>query len=241
MYSFLLKPKWIATHLLVVLLMFTMVNLASWQWGRYNDRKEFNATLVARFDATTKPLEDIVASAIPSDIEWLPAEVRGTYLQGEDISVVNVSQNGMAGYNAITPMKMSDGRIVLVNRGFMPLASEFPKAPSGEVTILGRIRATAQRRTGAVSDPATGELVEIQRIDIDRLQPQIEGELLPVYVQMLSSSPTDSPMLSAIADPDFSNGPHLSYTIQWMIFTVCAAAGWLALVMREARKRRTAQ
>ena len=78
MYSFLLKPKWIATHLLVVLLMFTMVNLASWQWGRYNDRKEFNATLVARFDATTKPLEDIVANAIPADIEWLPAEVRGT-------------------------------------------------------------------------------------------------------------------------------------------------------------------
>ena len=119
MYSFLLKPKWLATHLLVVLLMFTMVNLASWQWGRYNDRKAFNATLIARFNASTKPLEDVVASATPSEIEWLPTEIRGTYLQDEDISLVNVSQNGMAGYDAITPLKLVDGRIVLVNRGFL--------------------------------------------------------------------------------------------------------------------------
>ena len=240
MYSFLLKPKWIATHLLVVLLMFTMVNLASWQWGRYNDRKAFNATLIARFNASTKPLEDVVASATPSEIEWLPTEIRGTYLQDEDISLVNVSQNGMAGYDAITPLKLVDGRIVLVNRGFLPLSTDFPNAPSGEVTLLGRIRAVSERRTGAISDPATGELKEIQRIDINRLQPQIDGDLLPVYVQMLSSSPADSPMLSEIVDPDFSNGPHLSYTIQWSIFTICAAGGWFALVKREIRKRNAA-
>lgn len=240
MYSFLLKPKWIATHLLVVLAIFTMVNLASWQWGRYHERKDFNATLIARFDATTRPLEDVVVGAQPQDIEWLPTEARGTYVQGEDISLVNVSQNGMAGFDAITPLRLNDGRMVLVNRGFVPLASEFPKAPTGEVVILGRIRAVSERRTGAISDPATGDLDEIQRIDIVRLQPQIDGELLPVYVQMLSSAPADSSMLSTIADPDFSNGPHLSYTIQWLIFSICAAGGWLALVMREVRRRKTA-
>jgi len=188
--------------------MVVMVNLATWQLDRHQQRKDFNATLVRRFEAPVRPLDELLQSGEPADIEWLPTAVTGTYLQGEDISLVNVSQNGAAGYDAITPLLLSNGKVVLVNRGFLPLVAEFPPAPSGEVSILGRIRATSERRTGAVSDPATGELAEVQRIDIDRLQQQIDGELVPVYVQLLKSTPTEAPTLSTIADPDFSNGPH---------------------------------
>jgi cytochrome oxidase assembly protein ShyY1 len=170
----------------------------------------------------------------------MPTAVSGTYIQGEDISLVNVSQNGMAGYDAITPMLLNDGTVVLVNRGFLPLASEFPPAPTGEVSLLGRVRASSERRTGAVSDPATGELTEIQRIDIDRLQQQIDGELVPVYVQLLKSTPAEAPALSTIVDPDFNNGPHLSYTVQWLFFSLCAVGGWFALVRREVVKQKQA-
>ena len=190
MYTFLFRPKWIATHLLVITLMVVMVNLANWQWGRYHERKDFNATLVQRFDAPIKPLNDLL-SAPPADIEWMPTEVSGTYLSGEDISLVNVSQNGAAGYDAITPLLLDNGSVVLVNRGFLPLVAPFPLAPTGEVSLLGRIRATSERRTGEVSDAATGELTDIQRIDIDRLQQQIDGELVPVYVQLLKSTPSE--------------------------------------------------
>jgi cytochrome oxidase assembly protein ShyY1 len=240
MYKFLLRPKWIATHILVITLMLVMVNLATWQLDRHQQRKDFNATLVQRFEAPVRPLDELLQSGEPADIEWLPTAVTGTYLQGEDISLVNVSQNGAAGYDAITPLLLSNGKVVLVNRGFLPLVAEFPPAPSGEVSILGRIRATSERRTGAVSDPATGELAEVQRIDIDRLQQQIDGELVPVYVQLLKSTPTEAPTLSTIADPDFSNGPHLSYTVQWFFFALCAAGGWVALVRREVTKQKTA-
>jgi cytochrome oxidase assembly protein ShyY1 len=240
MYKFLLRPKWIATHILVITLMVVMVNLATWQLDRHQQRKNFNATLVQRFEAPVRPLDELLQSGEPADIEWLPTAVTGTYLQGEDISLVNVSQNGAAGYDAITPLLLSNGKVVLVNRGFLPLVAEFPPAPSGEVSILGRIRATSERRTGAVSDPATGELAEVQRIDIDRLQQQIDGELVPVYVQLLKSTPTEAPTLSTIADPDFSNGPHLSYTVQWFFFALCAAGGWVALVRREVTKQKTA-
>jgi cytochrome oxidase assembly protein ShyY1 len=170
----------------------------------------------------------------------MPAALSGTYLQGEDISLVNVSQNGIAGYDAISPMLLSDGKIVLINRGFLPLASEFPPAPTGEVSLLGRVRASSERRTGAISDPATGELNEVQRIDIDRLQQQIDGELVPVYVQLLKSTPAETPTLSTIVDPDFSNGPHLSYTVQWLFFSLCAIGGWIALVRREVVKQKKA-
>ena len=238
MYKFLVRPKWIAIHLLVIALVVVMVNLGKWQLNRHNERKEFNATLVQRFDAPIRPLDELLPNAKKQDIEWMPTAVTGTYLQGEDISLVNVSQNGIAGYDAITPMLLSDGKIVLVNRGFLPLASAFPAAPSGEVSLLGRVRASSERRTGAVSDPATGELTEVQRIDIDRLQQQIDGELVPVYVQLLKSTPAEAPTLSTIVDPEFGNGPHLSYTVQWLVFAFCAVGGWIALVRREMVKQK---
>jgi cytochrome oxidase assembly protein ShyY1 len=238
MYKFLFRPKWIATHLLAIALIVVMVNLGQWQLNRHNERKDFNATLVQRFDAPIQPLETLLQGAKPEDIEWMPTALKGTYLQGEDISMVNVSQNGVAGYNAVTPMLLEDGKVVLVNRGFMPLADAFPPAPSGEVSLLGRVRASNERRTGAASDPATGELFDVQRIDIDRLQQQIDGELVPVYVQLLKSTPAEAPTLSTIVDPDFSNGPHLSYTVQWCFFALCAAGGWVVLIRRELLKAR---
>ena len=240
MYKFLLRPKWIATHLLVITLMVVMVNLASWQLNRHQERKDFNATLVQRFDSPIRPLDELLQSGEPADIEWMPTAITGTYLQGEDISLVNVSQNGAAGYDAITPLLLSDGKVVLVNRGFLPLAGEFPPAPTGEISLLGRVRASSERRTGELSDPATGELTDVQRIDIARLQQQIEGELVPVYVQLLKSTPAEPSSLSTIVDPDFSNGPHLSYTVQWLLFTLCAAGGWVALVRREVTKQKAA-
>ena len=220
--------------------MVVMVNLASWQLNRHQERKDFNTTLVQRFDSPIRPLDELLQSGEPADIEWMPTAITGTYLQGEDISLVNVSQNGAAGYDAITPLLLDNGSVVLVNRGFMPLADAFPPAPSGEVSLLGRVRASSERRTGAVSDPATGELTEVQRIDIDRLQQQIDGELVPVYVQLLKSTPAEAPTLSTIVDPDFSNGPHLSYTVQWILFALCAAGGWVVLVRREVTKQKAA-
>jgi hypothetical protein len=40
--------------------------------------------------------------------------------------------------------------------------------------------------------------------------------------------------LSRIAEPTFSNGSHLGYVGQWVLFSLCALGGWFAIVRREA-------
>jgi cytochrome oxidase assembly protein ShyY1 len=236
--TYLFRPKWIAIHVLVISLIVVMLNLADWQWSRHNERKEFNTTLIERFDADTRPLADLLTSGSPEQIEWLPAEVSGAYLANSDISLVNVSQNGVAGYDAITAMEMTNGTIVLINRGFLPLAAPFPPAPDGQVTLVGRLRASDVRKLGEISEAPTGSLTEVFRIDIDRLAPQLGGELAPVYVQLLKSSPPEDPNLAMIADPTFDNGSHLGYTVQWIIFSICAVGAWIVLVRREMAKRK---
>jgi cytochrome oxidase assembly protein ShyY1 len=214
-----------------------MVNLALWQYDRHEARRDFNATLTARFQEEPQPLEELLGSSTElSRLEWLPAIAVGEYLPPESLSVVNVSQFGQAGYDPVTPLRLADGRLVLINRGFVPLASGFPEPPTGTITVVGRVRLSAERRTGAVTDPATGRLTEVQRIDIPRIAEQLDGETVPVYLEALTSTPADDPSLSRIADPDFTLGPHLSYVVQWLVFSLFVVIGWVFVVKRESRK-----
>ena len=233
----LLRPRVIALTVACIAAIIVMVNLAQWQYDRHVARRDFNTTLTARFNEDPRPLGELLDSTPDlAQLEWLPAVVAGEYLPAESLSVINVSQFGQAGFDPVTPLRLTDGRIVLINRGFVPLASEFPAPPSGEVTVIGRVRLSAERRTGAVTDPATGRLTEVQRIDIPRIAEQITGDVVPVYLEALTSTPQDDGSLSRIADPDFTLGPHLSYVVQWLVFSLFVLIGWMFVINRERRK-----
>ena len=234
MYKFLLRPKWIAFHVLIVALVTIMLMLANWHWDRHHQRVAFNNTLIERVDAPTQPLEQILLKfPDSSDAEWRSVVVTGLYLQDHDIQIVNVSQGGGPGFDPVTPLQLSDGRLILVNRGFIPLGGAVQQAPTGPVTLQGRLRASSTKRIGAVSDASSGVLTEVQRIDIARLQQQMPSPLVNVYLEMQSSSPADDATLSRIAEPTFSNGSHLGYVGQWVLFSLCALGGWFAIVRRE--------
>src|SRR5690606_38885870 len=122
-------------------------------------------------------------------------------------------------------------------RGFVPYNYEVPAAPSGEVVIRGRLRPSQTRNTGGLSDPAEGVLTEVHRIDVNRLQQQLDAPVLPMYVDLLESIPAESDLIAPVADPKLPEGPHLSYAVQWSIFSVAAIVGWVLAVRRSARTR----
>ncbi|HWM20497.1 MAG TPA: SURF1 family protein [Ilumatobacteraceae bacterium] len=241
MYRFLLRPKWIGFHLLVVAGIVVMVNLGFWQLRRLDQRRDFNARVEARGELPPEPLDEVLASGSPDDIEWRVVTVTGRYLADEQVVVVNRSQGGRAGDNVVTPIELDDGRILLVNRGFVPLNVAAPPPPDGDVDVTGRLRQSQERRTGQLSDPGEGDLTELQRLDIPRLVAQLPGEVVPVYVDLLTSEPPEAPGLpEPVARPPLGEGPHLSYAIQWFIFSVCVAIGWVLAVRRSIATRRRA-
>ncbi len=224
-------------HLAVALGVFVMVNLAFWQIDRLHQRQDFNAIISSRFDVASRPLDAVRAKhQQPRDAEWFKVQITGRYLGGEDIVIVNVSQDGQAGKDIVTPLQLPSGEILLVNRGFVSLDMAPPVAPSGNVSIEARLRQSAARPMGAVTDARDGDLRETQRIDIGRLSPQLPGPVYDMYVEMLRSNPADSVNLSQIAAPRLSNGTHLSYAVQWFFFSACAIAGWLFAVRREIKQ-----
>jgi cytochrome oxidase assembly protein ShyY1 len=239
MYRFLLRPKWIAFTLGIVVLIVTMINLGLWQLRRLDQRREFNAAVEARYDTPPQPLDAVLTPGTdPQDAQWLPVTATGSYRSEETVHIVNRSQNGSAGDNIVVPLDLGDGRVLLVNRGFLPLGEDVPPPPVGEVEVTGRLRPSQERHFAQLSDPSEGTLTDAQRVDIPRLQQQVDGELVDMYVDAFASDPPDSPVLEPVVKPDLSEGPHLSYAVQWFIFSVCAAVGWVLAIRYSAAKRR---
>jgi cytochrome oxidase assembly protein ShyY1 len=67
------------------------------------------------------------------------------------------------------------------------------------------------------------------------LAQQLDGDVVMAYVDMTASAPADTPLLEPVARPDLSEGPHRGYAVQWFIFTVCVAVGWVLAVRRSVR------
>jgi surfeit locus 1 family protein len=242
MYRFLLRPKWILFHVVVIGAVVLMINLGFWQLRRLDERKDFNRQVEAAVDQPPVPLDDVLTPGTdPHDVEWRPVTAAGVYLPDEQIVVVNRSQDGQAGDMTVTPLRLADGRILLVERGFVPLGRTGAPAPTGTVDVTGRLRPAQERRRGGLTDPGDGDLAEVQRIDIERLTPQLPGVVVPAYLELTSSDPAETgPYPRPAAAPELTERNHLSYAAQWFIFAVCVAVGWVLAVRHSLATRRAA-
>jgi cytochrome oxidase assembly protein ShyY1 len=235
MYRFLFRPKWIGFHLLCIFGVVLMVNLSLWQFHRLDARKTFNSEVKERSSLSIVDVSTLDTSD-PLSVEWRPAGVKGTYLADEQVLILNRSQGGIAGMNVLTPLLLADGRAIIINRGFIALSATPPSAPTGPVEVVGTLRASEERTTGQATE-ASGELTEFFRLDINRLQQQIDPELIPVALVAERSQPADSSVLAPISPPELSEGPHLSYAIQWLIFSTAVIVGWVLAVRKSIANR----
>ena len=234
-YRFLLAPKWIGFHLLVTIVVIVMINLAFWQLRRLDERQQFNARVDANTSQPDVAFDEVRANlAEPSTIEWRQVRVTGTYVPDHQFLVVNRSQNGVTGRNVVDALQLDDGSLLLVNRGFVPSTDDAPPAPQGSIEVTGRLRVSEQRTTGQPADEAVEALTEIRRIDIDVLAQQFDATVQPVY---LEAGTPDARSLQPIVDPVLDEGPHLSYAIQWFVFSICVIVGWVLAVRRSIALR----
>ncbi|HEX7095953.1 MAG TPA: SURF1 family protein [Acidimicrobiales bacterium] len=245
-YRFALRPMWILSHLLVLALVVLMINLGLWQLRRLDQRRDFNATVEANADAAPVPLSTLVASLDDGgdvdDIEWRRAELDGTYVHGADVLVANRALDGQPGYWVITPFEPADGSpAVAVVRGFVtrPFVEEGDPAeiapPSGEQHVAGYVQRSSGggRFATGLGDDA---LPEISRVDLGDLAEHWGMELAPVWLQRQAVEAERGPLV-AVPLPDLNEGPHLSYAVQWFIFTAIAVVGYPLILRRNAHVR----
>ena len=249
-WRFLLRPKWIVRHVAVALLVVGMVLLGLWQLRRLDEKREVKATVLERQQEPASPVADVVplgrdpgADAVEA-VEHRSVTATGTYADADTFVVENRTFNGASGAWVLTPLVLDDRTAVVVNRGFLGFDQEGeidpPPAPAGEVVVDGILLTSEQRGTFGPTDPDEGTLDVLARVDLARFAQQVDYDVLPAYVQRLTSTPEEAtpagaPELVALPRPEPSEGPHLSYALQWFTFTAIALVGYVLLLRRVAR------
>jgi cytochrome oxidase assembly protein ShyY1 len=246
-YRFLATPRWIFFHVLVLVLIVVMINLALWQLRRLDERKAFNQQVRTRSAAPAQELDRVVPAGTTVDgarpQEWKTVQMTGTFDPSTQVLIRNRSFNGAPGFDVVTPLERAGDDAVLVLRGWVPLTTsnsalpDVPAPPAGTVTVTGWVRPTQNPGRFESRDPSTGVLTTLARVDIPRIAQQTPYPIAPVYVELTSPAPPANALPVPEPLPTLDNGPHLGYAVQWCIFSACAVIGWV-LVVRKSRRAR---
>jgi surfeit locus 1 family protein len=240
-----LSRRWIVLTLLVVVAVGVMVSLGFWQLRRLNTVREDNARVRARLAQPVQLIEQVLSTgADPDRVVYRRVEVAGRYDRVSEILLRNRSYRGQPGSHVLTPIRLADGRGVLVDRGWIPQNLSGPDEEKTRPPVLQPVEVVGvlfpSERKGAFGSviPPTGRLTTIARIDVARVAKQVEYPLVALYLRLESQTPSQSGDLPVPPGlPDLGEGPHLSYAVQWFIFAALAAGTYVVLLRRENRRR----
>lgn len=240
---FLLRPGWLA--LIIVVLAFAYLAftvLAPWQLGKNTDNSRRNDRLEHALATAPVPISELVATdgTFGPDDEWRTVELRGRYLPSEETLLRLRPGGGKPAIHALTPFRDADGRVFLVNRGYLELSGEggtpeIPAAPTDEVAIVGHLLGPESTAEGKEPRPGGSGRVEARTIDPATIGPAVGVALEKPYIQLEKDQPGT---LTAVPLPEISSGPYLSYGLQWIAFGIMVPLGLGYFVFAEIRERR---
>lgn len=237
------RPRWLVGTVIVLVVAALFVNLGFWQLRRLDERRAENAKVVAR-SRRIVPVPDAAWRASKRDaqrLEYTFVRLRGRFDASREVLVRFQTRDGQPGYDVVTPFLTEEGA-VLVERGWVPgrLGDEWPvpeaAPPPGEIDVEGLLAAPDDTE-------ARLEVKPDRPVVVSGVQPSaLAGALglekvLPLYVRAVGGDPDAYPIPSG--EPDLSEGPHMSYAIQWFAFAVVVGGGWIVLLLRTARQRST--
>jgi surfeit locus 1 family protein len=236
---FWLRPKWIFGHVLCLVLVLVFIRCGFWQISRLHQKQHRNDLIHAREQAAPASLDDALRNG-PDGAEYRRVKVTGTWDAGDTVLVRSRSLNEQPGFHVLTPLVVGD-EAVIVNRGFAPLGggsdediiSNVQPKTSGTVTVEGILRASETRGSIGPKDSA-GELLVVNRVDVPRLQQQVDHDLVPVYLQLTGPAPKPNTFPELLPLPATDEGPHRSYAVQWFIFATVGIVGWPLLLRKQA-------
>ncbi|MFH9662274.1 SURF1 family protein [Streptomyces sp. NPDC017248] len=248
-YRFLLSRQWVILTLVAIALIPTMVKLGFWQQHRYEQRTARNDLVSAALHAKPVPVERLTAPrhAVTRTEKYRTVTATGAFDTAKQVVVRRrTNADGEVGFHVLTPFVLDDGKVLLVNRGWVPAngaQTAFPKVPappSGRTTVTGRLMADETTAASGIKNVTGLPDRQIMLIDSAREARRLGARVLGGYIQQTAPEPPGgSP--EQISDPGSEDAPlNYAYMIQWWLFAAGVPVGWWFLVRREIREQEEA-
>jgi surfeit locus 1 family protein len=212
-----------------------MVGLGVWQLERRTWKWELIETRKARISA---PVVDLPGSPDPATAEYRRVRLRGRFLHDREMYLGGRSRRGVVGYHIVTPMALSAGGSVLVDRGWVPLRYKTPATrraglTAGAVSLVGHLRLAGRKsRLIPDNDPAKNFWFTID-VPAMAAHAKLTG-VRPYYVQAAGPVPPGGWPQPTPVRVDLPND-HLKYAFTW--FVLAAALMVIYVVYHRGRQR----
>lgn len=238
----LLRPGWLAMAALVLIfagVCFTL--LAPWQFGRHSERETTNNAISSSANAAPAAIDDVLPGGQRPgpETEWRTVRVTGEYLAEDEVVARLRTVLGQPAFEVLTPFRLADGTVVLVDRGYVRpvqgdqavVVPEFAAPPAGTVTLVARVRADERDPRDRPAEEQDGRL-QVYAVGSGVVEQATGLDIRPGYLQLDSGSPG---VLAALPLPELDAGPFLSYALQWIAFGAMAVLALVYFTWREIR------
>ncbi len=226
------RASTVATLLVLPLLL----TLGFWQLDRAAEKAELQAAFAER----SQQLPASLAEVNPDDpaSRYRRVVATGRYDGEHQLLLDNQVRDGQPGYHVLTPLRLTQGSAILINRGWLPLGESRRELPDVSVTaepitVAGWLAQPANPglRLGdaAGSDPRWPRVVPY--VDYDRLAAILDYPLQPAVVLL---EPEAAWGYWRDWRPHFGGyGPerHQGYAVQWFALAAALVILYLATNM----------
>jgi cytochrome oxidase assembly protein ShyY1 len=238
--------RWAIYIALAVVFAIACAFLANWQFSRNEERSAQLALVEANYDAAPVALDDVIPAggALAPEDQWQPVELVGSYVTADELLVRNRPHGGTAAFEVLVPFRLEDGRVLIIDRGWVPPGEDqpdpdaVPAPPAGEVTVVARLKPGEPLPASGRSAPE-GQVPTINLPFIaESVSPETADALeLSAYGVLVSEDPAPATAPQPLEDPSEDPGPHLSYAIQWILFAIMGFV-FIGYVIRTERRHR---
>ncbi len=227
--------------LLALVMLVALCSLGVWQLNRAAEKEAIIISASERMGEDVFDLSELVSEMkMPDGLRYRRAMAEGVFLGEKQFLLDNQVKNGRVGYNVLTPLKLSGGAIVLVDRGWVPqgISRELKPDVAVDSESAVRIEGTAYIPLGeaySLGGMDEGELVwprVIQYLDFEEIGRRLGVSILPLTLRMDPGLPGGYLREWAVV----SSGPekHLAYAFQWFAMAFVL----LVLLIINAKRHR---
>jgi surfeit locus 1 family protein len=208
-----------------------------WQQGRLHDKQALRANMESAQAMTPVAFAGLPGAAEWTSLRYRPVVAGGVYRARSQILIDNKVHDVRVGYHVVTPLELADGRVVLVNRGWVAqgasrAALPAVPAPGGTVTVEGRIAIPGPGYLELKAESVPGTVW--QNLDPARFAAATGIGVLPVVIEQTAAPVPDDGLVRDWTAPDFGIDRHRIYMVQWYAFATLAIALWLILNFRRS-------
>jgi len=203
------------------------VSLGRWQLHRAEEKR----ALFAGFAAGS-------AAAVMLPENFRPIEryrrvtASGRYDSSRQFLLDNMTRDGVPGFHVLTPLVQYDSRVVLVDRGFVPLTgsrSDLPdlRVGEGQRTVTGRADNLPQAAVTLAAAAATGWPRIISFPRMPEVAEALSAQVYPQVVLLDADQPEG--YLRDWRPPGMAPDRHVAYAVQWFGLAATVLVTWVVL------------